>query len=163
MDYKDRPPSPLLLENHIHYCRALGGNSTTVNDHIRKILQACGWLVELAPKLDDEVDDYQRQVNFLLVMLTVHNKDYLWPDFARWDSLRVMPLVNRIKYNPKLKKQLAEMFGTKEEETRFLFRKYLAEVAKRGLDRYWWNSVGPDDLLTEEERRAEAEKGKQQV
>jgi len=164
VDYRDRPPCPLLLERHIHYCRALGGSSTTVNDHIRKILESFGWLAELAPKLGAEVGDFQRQVNFLLVMLTVHSKDYLWPDCARWDSLRVRPLVNRIKYDPKLKKQLGEMFGTKEDKTRQIFMKYLSEIKSRGLGHeYWWESIGPEDLLTEEERRAEEEKRKQQA
>ena len=157
---RDDPPQPLIVYKHIHYCDALGGNSIKVNDHIRKILGSFSWMPELAPKLEGKVDNLQCQVNFLLVMLTRHYGDYLWPDFGRWNRWRIMPLINKIKYDNGFREQLGEMFQEKPEEIRELLRKYLKEIKKRGLGNYPWDSTEVSDLLSEQEKQAEEGKGK---
>lgn len=157
---RDYPPQPLIVYKHIHYCDALGGDSTKVNDHIREILSSFSWIPELAPKLDEKVDNFQRQVNFLLVMLTNHYGDYLWPDFGRWDAWKVIPLIKKIKYDTGFRTQLATMFCVKSEEIRVLFMKYLRQVQERGLGKYIWQSVRVPHLMTEEERQAKEEKRK---
>jgi len=155
---RDNPPRPLIFYNHIYYCDALGGYSTKVNDHIREVLKSFSWLTELAPKIKNRIDDFQLQVNFLLVMLTQKYGDGLWADFARWYAQRVIPLVNKIKYNVGFRQQLAQMFETKEGEIKRLFMDYLNIVRKRGLDNYWWESITADDFLTEEERKVQQQK-----
>lgn len=152
---RDGPPQPLVSYKHIHYCDALGGNSKKVNDHIRQVLSSFPWLPELAPKLRGKVDNSQRQVNFLLVMLTRHHEEYLWPDFARWGRWTIMPLINRIKHYAGFRKQLGEMFEVDSEEIPRLFMRYLEEIKKRGRGPEFWDSIEISDLLTEEERRAE--------
>lgn len=159
---RDFPPQPLVFYKNIYYCDALGGHSAKINDHIRDMLESWTWLPELAPSLGGQIDNVQRQVNFLLTILMEHHGVGLWPDFGRWEGWRVMPFIRKIKYDEGFKKQLAEMFDLKADEIRKAFVKYLAQAQKRGLDNYSWNSVEPQDLLTEEERRAEDKKGEQQ-
>ncbi len=146
---RNDPPQPLIFYKHIHYCDALGGNSQKVNDHIRKILGSFSWMAELAPKLEGKMDNLQIQVNFLLVMLTRHYGDHLWPDFGRWYKSRTMPLINKIKYDNEFREQLGEMFQEKPEEISELFRKYLMEAKKKGFGRGLWNSIEISDLLSE--------------
>lgn len=152
---RDDPPEPLIVYKHIYYCNALGGHSTKVNDHIGKILSSLSWMPELAPKLEGEMDNLRSQVNFLLVMLTRHWDYHLWPDFGRWDKFRVMPLINKIKYDNGFREQLGEMFQEKPEKIRELLREYLKEIKKGEVSGYDWNSIGISDLLTEQEKQAE--------
>lgn len=149
---RDNPPRCLVCYKHIHYCDALGGNSTKVNDHIRGVLKSFSWLSELAPKIKNRIFDFQLQINFLLVMLTEKQDDRLWPDFARWDAQRIIPLANKIKYEIGFRQQLALMFEVEEVEISKLFMNYLDAVKKRGLDNYWWESIVASDFLTKEER-----------
>ena len=155
---RDNPPQPLVTYKNIHYCKALGGYSSKVNDHIRDVLSNFSWMPELVPKLEGQVANFQSRVNFLLVMLAEHHDDTLWPDFARWDAWRITPLTRRIKYDVEFRRQVAELFGTQEKEIRVLFMNYLAQAQRRGLDKYFWLSVSSSDFLTEEEIRAGQEK-----
>ena len=78
----DHAPAPLVEYHYIHYTRALGGYSTTVNEHVREFIRLQDWLVELAPMIEGKTDDYQLQANFLLSMMYEHAGDSLWPDYA---------------------------------------------------------------------------------
>lgn len=149
----DSPPHSLIFYNYIHYCDAFGSYSDKVNDHIRKVLKNSSWLSELAPKLSIKINDFQLQANFLLVMLTEKFGDRLWADFARWPALRIIPLVNKIKYDLNFRQQIAKMFEVKENEVKGLFMNYITKIMKKGIDNYWWESITPDDFLTAEERK----------
>lgn len=147
----NRPPQPLILYNDIHYCDALGGDSAKVNDHIREVLESYPWLTELVPKLDGKIKDFQLQVNFLLVMLTNHYGDILWHDFGRFYRYRIMPLIQKIKYDDDFRKQVATLFSEEENNIRPLLMKYLRGIKQEGVRPYIWNSIKLQDLLTEEE------------
>jgi hypothetical protein len=149
---RDKPPTPLFLYSDIYYCDALGGNATKVNDHTRQVISNLHWLSAIAPKVEGQVMEYQLQVNLLLVLLTIHNGGYLWPDFARMYPQRVRPLVNKIKYDTEFRLQVADLFSIKQESIGTTFKDYLIQVAKRGLDKYFWNSISSDDFLTEDEK-----------
>ena len=105
------PPIPIVQYRDIYYCDALGGNSPKVNDHLRQFLSSVSWLPALAPKLEGQVIDFQLQTNLLLVLLTIHNGESLWSDLARFYAQRVLPLVNKIKYKPEFRKQVANLFN----------------------------------------------------
>jgi hypothetical protein len=150
---RDNPPVPLILYRDIHYCDALGGYSSNVNDHIRQVLSNFPWLLAIAPKLENKITEFQLQANLVLVLLTMHYGEHLWPDFARWYAQRVRPLVNKIKYKMEFRLQVADLFGIKQENIGITFRNYLEEAAKRGLDNYFWESISPEDFLTEEEKK----------
>jgi hypothetical protein len=151
---RDAPPTPLLLYEDVHYCDSLGGYSTTVNDHIRQALNNMSWISAIAPKVEGQVTEYQLQANLLLVLLFNHNGQYLWPDFARWYPQRVRSLVNKTKYNTEFRLQMADLFDIKQETIGATFSKYLNKAAERGLDRYIWHSIDPDEFFTDEEKKA---------
>ncbi|HYA93852.1 MAG TPA: hypothetical protein VEK32_20355 [Thermodesulfobacteriota bacterium] len=77
----------------------------------------------------------------------------MWSDFARFYAQRVLPLVNKIKYKPEFRKQVANLFNIKENQIGPLFKGYLAQVAERGLGNYFWDSISPDDFLTGEDKK----------
>lgn len=149
---RDNPPTPLLLYLEIHYCDALGGSSTTVNDHIRQVLSDLPWLPAMAPKLEDLITEFQLQANLLLVLLVIAHGERLWPDFARWYPQRVRPVVNRTKYKTEFRNQVADLFGLKQEDIGKRFQEYLSIASSRGLDNYVWSSISPDEFLTKNEK-----------
>lgn len=117
-NYFDLPPMTLLENNKVHFTRALTGHATKVNDHIREYLKSQDWLFEFAPKAEGKIENYQLQANFLLVILTEHIGEQLWPDFARFYPERIMPLVKKILYNSNIRQQLAKIMNVKEDEVR---------------------------------------------
>ena len=152
-DEQNYSPKSLFEYKHIYYSDALGGYSTALNDHIRQFLKSLSWLLNIAPRLRNKIDEYQLQVNLLLVLFTVKSGDYLWPDFARWYAKRVMPFVNMIKYDDTFQKQISDMFNISKDELGSTFSKYLSVLQERGLDRYHWQSIYPDDFLIDVEKR----------
>jgi len=155
----DYPPRLLIHHREIYYCDAFGGDSTKVNDHIMKVLKSFSWLTELAPKIEGPITNLQLQVNFLLVMLTYGYGNRLWPDFGRYYAIRIIPLIQKIKYDVNFRKQIADIFEVKEEEIRNLLMKCLIEAQQIGLGGYHWSSIRASDLLTEEEKRNQQESG----
>jgi len=154
-DHPDRfedPPMNLLSYSHIHYTRALTGYATKVNEHVREYLKSQEWLFDLAPSLEGATDDYQLQANFLLSMLTEHSQDHLWPDYARFYGERIIPFAKKLIYDRETREQIGKMMGLKENEVLPKFRQYMQQQQKRGLDRYWWESIREDYFLTEEEK-----------
>lgn len=166
-DLQDRNTAPQLLVWHyyIHYCDALGGSADKVCDHIREFLKSFSWLEEIAPRLDNNLDDFQIQANYLLVTLTNHYKRPFWPDFGRWYGARIMPFIRQIKYDDYVSKQIATMFGVKEVD----LRKHLIEILNQDTRNnlgggYFWHSIDGSDFLTEEElRKIDEERRKRQV
>jgi len=149
----DRPPTALKIDYHIYYSDAVGGYATKVNDHVRDIMKQLNWLSAIAPKIEGKVDDYQLQANFLLTMIMKLQEEHMWPDFGRFYSERIFPLIQMIKYDTDFKKQIADLLGTKQEIVIETIRKIITDLRNKGLDgTYFWQSIRPDDLLTQEER-----------
>jgi hypothetical protein len=148
-------PQPLSHYTHIHYCGALGGYGSKVADHIRSLLESYDWLPELSPKIEGKVIDHQHQINFILGMLARNRNDRFWPDFGRFYSSRIMPLVNKIKYDKDFQKQLASLFNVKPEEIRQVVIKNFEKIRDEEFGGgYFWQSIGVQALFTQEELEA---------
>ena len=167
-DYSERDTSPrmLICYNYIHYCRALGGTGTKVNDHIREVLKSYQWLKELAPKVEDKTDDFQLQTNFLLTLLAKRHSRSIWADFGRWYPARVLPLIQKLKYDREMRVKLSALFDVKETEIRDKISELFSKVGREefGGSGMFWDSVEPEDFLTIEEKekiREEKEKSSQ--
>lgn len=157
--YEDssKKPRTLLTHYYVHYCDALGGAATKVGDHIREVLKTYSWISALTPKIEGKIEDYQLQVNFLLVMKLYQEGEQLYPDFGRFYSNRVKPLANKITYDETFQKQLALWFGMDIEKARQFVINTLGAVIKTGLGGgYFWMSIEPKELLTEEEIKQQA-------
>lgn len=160
---RDNGPEMLICYNHIHYCRALGGTATKVNDHIREVLKSYQWIKELAPKTEDKTDDFQLQANFLLTFLAKKNNRSIWADFGRWYPNRIMPLVQKIKYDDEMRAKIASLFDVENTEIRDVISELFSKVGREefGGGGMFWESIEPEDLLTNEEKeklRQEKEK-----
>ncbi len=158
-DNNEDEPLSLFLYNHIHYCDALGGYATKVADHVRSLLKSYVWLPELSPRLEDKIVDYQLQINFLIAMLLKSRNERFWPDFGRFYANRIKPLIDKLKYDQDLQKQLARLFGVKQEDIRQViitnFNKIKQEEFGGG---YFWESVQVQAFYTREEIEAEKKK-----
>lgn len=142
----------LFLQKKIYYCDALGGKSTSVNDHIRDLMKNYSWLTDLAPELDGATDDYQLQINLLLALLFYQNGDTLWPDFGRWYAYRLKSLVNKIKYDNGFRKQIALIFNIPDDQVCSTFNKLLTSIRENGLGSgYIWESLIGSEFLVNEE------------
>lgn len=149
---REGPPLPLYAYNEIYYCDALGGNASKVGDHIREMLKSYEWLSELAPRIEGKTDDYQLQMNFLLVMLLMKNDVMLYADFGRYYGNRLKPLINKIKYDKDFRIKLSRLFDLKEEEIRPLLIKQMEKVERSGVGNgFFWMSVDTEDFMTPEE------------
>lgn len=151
-DDRDQPPVNILEYNQPHYTQALTGDSIKVNEHVREFLRKQNWLSELVPLLLGKTDEYQLQANFLLSMLSAHVSVRFWPDFARYDALRIMPFVRTLIYNQTVRGEVANLIGISENEVLPKFRSYISKMETQGLGKYWWNSISQEDLMTKEER-----------
>ena len=150
---RDVAPYEFLHYNNIFFCRALSGYSNKVHDHIREVLKSFEWLPELVPSIEGKVEDLQHQTNLLLSVWMSLKGNRMWPDFARFYARRVMPFVKKIKHDESFRKKIAVLVDIKEAEVRNGFMEKVGEYRKRGLGGdYWWDSIGPDAFLTEEER-----------
>jgi len=153
-NYIDYPPVTLLNYNHYHYTRALTGNSSKVNDHVREYLKNQTWLTEFAPSIEEKTLEFQLQANFLLTMLTEHIGDNLWPDFGRFYSERVTPFTKKLTYNKEVRTQIGNILNIKESEVCPKFQQYIEEVRKRPLGGHmFWESVTQAHLMTPDERK----------
>ncbi|MFA5124284.1 MAG: caspase family protein [Patescibacteria group bacterium] len=152
-NYFDQPPMSFLEDNHFHYTRALTGHSTKVNEYIREYLKNQDWLIELVPKMDGKIENFQFQANFLLVVLSEHNGEPLWADFGRYYGERIMPFVKKILFDKNIRIQLAGLMNLQETEVRLKLIEYITTIQKRGLNNYWWESINPAHLMTDEEKK----------
>lgn len=149
---RDLPPKPLLGQNYIYFCDALGGHSDKVHNHIREILLSFKWLPELVPSIDEKAEDFQHQACLLLSVCMKSEGYNMWPDFARFYASRVLPFVKKIKYNNDFRKKIGLILEKKENEVIKVFVDGLAQFQTGGLSSYWWESVTSEDFLTKEER-----------
>lgn len=153
---EDQPPQPLFMARHIHYCDALGGYATKVNDHVRELLQSYTWIPELAPRAEGRVLDLQLQVNFLLSLLLVHHGDRLWTDFGRFYGHQLRkPLLQKLLYDEQFVGGVAELFALKPSDLLPRLRELLDYIRRewsRGSG-YHWDSIDPEDLMRPEDRR----------
>jgi hypothetical protein len=85
-------------------------------------------------------------------MLVEHSQDRLWPDYARFYRERIIPFTRKLLYDKEIREQIGKMMGIKEDELLPKLRQYMAEQRRRGLDRYWWQSITEDYLMTAKER-----------
>jgi len=158
-DNNEGEPLPLYLYNHIHYCDALGGSASKVGDHIRTLLDTYIWLPELSPRLEEKIINYQLQVNFIISMLIQSQNERFWPDFGRFYSNRIKPLIDKLKYDQDFQKQLAILFNVKPEEVRQViisnFSKIKREEFRGGL---FWESIRVESFYTREEIEAAKKK-----
>ncbi len=158
-DNNEGEPLPLYLYNHIHYCDALGGSASKVGDHIRSLLDTYIWLPELSPRLEGKIIDYQLQVNFIISMLIQSQNERFWPDFGRFYSNRIKPLIDKLKYDLDFQKQLALMFGTKPEEVRKNIISNFIKIKQEEFGGgFWWQSVGVQAFLYTRRNRSREEK-----
>ena len=146
-------PSPLYLYNSVHYSESLGGYATKASDHVSDVIGGYAWLQKLLPKLAGKDMDARLQVNFLLTMQATAHNIQMWPDFARYRAIRILPLTARLKFDEALVAQVAELLDVKPEELRIKLFEYLTTVSKRGLDSYFWESINPINVLTESEKK----------
>lgn len=146
-------PTKIFMHEGIFYCDALGGNSTIVNEHLREVLKSYQWLTDLVPRLEGKIEDFQLQLNFILVILSVLNDGRLWAEFGRFDPSRIMPLIQKLKYNISFSEQLANLWGVDKGKAREAAIKAFKEVTEqwRTGGRHWWESINVEDFLTEEE------------
>jgi hypothetical protein len=151
---RDNKPEMLIYHTYIHYCRALGGTATKVNDHVREVLKSYKWIKELAPKAENKTDDLQLQVNFLLTILAKKYNRSIWADFGRWYSHRIMPLIQKLKYDEEMRTKIASLFDVKDTEIRDLISQLFSKVGREefGGGGMFWESIEPEDLLTIEEK-----------
>jgi len=152
----DGEPLPIFAHNHIHYCDALGGYATKVADHVREVLKSYNWMPELLPRLKDDPTNYQLQVNLLLSMLLSKYGIRLWPDFGRFYSSRVKSIAVKVKYDSEFRRQLAALFEEKPDQIRQVLIDNMTKVRNEGLGGagFFWESIGPQAFLTEEEIKA---------
>lgn len=162
IDYNNPPQSFFTIEG-VFYCDGLGGNSTTVHDHMRELFKSYDWLVNLVPELEDKTDDFEIQTNFLRVILSVLNKGRLWADFARFYASRIMPLVHKIKYDLPFQSQLSILLGVEKEEVRKTVNQVFEKIESdwTGGGRFWWQSIDLEDLYTKEELEEKEKQSKQ--
>lgn len=151
--YADHPPRQLSSIRSIHYTSALGGYASKIHDHVREYLGSLEWLTQIAPRLEGKIHDMQLQTNFIITALYEHNGNPIWPDFGRWEKIRILPLIRKIKYKSGFRKSIAAMLSVDDEKVCSLLSEYVVNMRKRGLDRYWWNSIDGSELLPEEEKQ----------
>lgn len=152
-------PLPLFMYNHVHYCDALGGYATKVADHIRSLFDTYTWLIELSPRLEGKVTDYQLQTNFILGMLIQNRNERFWPDFGRFYSNRIKPLIDKIKYDKSFQKQLSILFGVKPEDIRQVIITNFSKIKRDEFGGgYFWQSISVQAFYTQEEIEAAKKK-----
>ena len=140
---RGKSPARLISRDEIHYSKALGGYSTKVNDHIRDSIVKSNWLTKIEPRIIDHEINTQLQVNFLIVMKTL-GQDNIWPDFARFYANRIIPLLNKIKFNPEFGEQVSSFLEVKKENLIDEIGSRIERLEKRGLDQHRWQSVTSD-------------------
>ena len=131
---------------------------------MRELFKTYDWLKGLSPDINGQIDDYELQTNFLMVVVSVLNGGRLWADFARYYASRVMPLIYKIKYDTVFQSQLAALFNVKKEEVRSTVLKAFKHIEEEwtGGGAYWWMSINENDLYTREELEAK-EKGNKEA
>lgn len=146
-------PIPLRELRGIHYCSALGGNADKIGDHVRSFIDNNKWLEQLLPRTKGKLTEYQLQVNYLLSIEAILRKDRLWPDFGRFYQARIRPLIDQLKYDAKLIKQVADFLAVPAPELRKKMHFALQEIGGKGLfGHYFWESISPTSVLTNKER-----------
>lgn len=146
LDYS-KPPKRLVLHYDIFYADALEGNALKVHAHLRQYLGAnLEWLKLISPRLNtaEKLEIGAHQANYLL---TVHNQIYgerMYADFARYGGHLLMPLINKILYNPLTRKQISKLFGTSEAELNKLMREKTESIAQDFQRSHYWDSISPE-------------------
>lgn len=159
-DNNEGEPLFLFQYNHIHYCDALGGYATKVNDHVRSLLESYIWLPELSPRLEGKIINYQLQVNFILSMLIQSENGRFWPDFGRFYSNRIKILIDKLKYDQDFQKQLAALFSVKSDDVRKVIISNFSKIKREEFGGgYFWVSIRLESFYTKEEIEAEKKGG----
>lgn len=162
--YDIEPPTMCSLY-HNHYTSALGGYANKVADYIRGGLSKMDWVKKVHPRLDSsDFESLMLQANFVLVLVHVHSGFRAWPDFARFYGTRILPLVERIKYDSSYEKAFADLLGIEQKDVRKKLIEHVQQLRRDGLGgEYWWNSIEADDFLTKKEidAREEARRAKE--
>lgn len=150
--YDDEPPTMLSMY-HVHYADALTGNANKVADYMRQGLKTMDWLKKIHPRLDvEDTDNLQLRANFVLVLTRVHYGSRAYADFGRFYSTRVLPIVERIKYDTEFAKSFANLLNLEPKDLRTKLMQHIGEIIKAGIGSgFWYNSIEPDDFLTRRE------------
>ncbi|MFA7708297.1 MAG: caspase family protein, partial [Candidatus Pacearchaeota archaeon] len=152
----DREPPNMISLYHTHYADALTGHADKVADYIRKSLNGMGWLKKIHPRLNVEnMDDLQIQANFIIVILRKKTGYHSWPDFGRFYSSRVYPIIEKIKYDESFEKSFADLLAIEPKDLKPELNKIIDKLYSDGLGSgYWWNSISGEDFLTTKELQA---------
>lgn len=161
MRYDSEPPTMLNMY-HVHYADALTGNANKVADYIRQGLKTMDWLKKIHPRLNiEDTDDLQLRANLVLVLTRVHYGSRAYADFGRFYSTRVLPIIERIKYDSEFSRSFADLLGVDPKDLRTQLMKHIGDIAKAGMGSgFWYNSIEPNDFLTKKElnEREEAQR-----
>jgi hypothetical protein len=153
--YDSEPPTMVSMY-HTHYADSLTGYADKAADYVRKALSSMDWLKRVHPRLD--VEDFETlfaQANFLLVVLRLQNNYHAWPDFGRFYSSRLMPFVEKIKYDDAFSKAFAEFLGVGQKDLRRKLKEHVETAKKNGLGSYWWDSIRGNEFLKTGESESE--------
>jgi hypothetical protein len=152
MRYDSEPPTMLDMY-HIHYADALTGNANKVADYIRQGLKTMDWLKKIHPRLNiEDTDDLQIRANLVLVLTRVRYGRRAYADFGRFYSTRVLPIVERIKYDTEFSNSFSNLLGVEPKDLRNKLMQNIGDIAKAGMGSgFWYNSIEPGDFLTKKE------------
>lgn len=141
-------PRALVKHYYVHYCDALGSYANKVSEHITKFfIQHSKWLNEITPKVKTNLNDLILQANLLIVLYTLHNGEYLWPNFARYFSNRLIPFLHLYKYDDEFRKQIIFLFNSSETDIDTKIKEYMDSLVNKGIGNYTWDSIHPEDFF----------------
>lgn len=149
----DSEPPTMAAMYHTHYADALTGHADKVSDYVRQVFKEMEWITEVHPRITlDDIEDLQIQANFVLSVTRHKFGQHGWPDFGRFYGTRILPMIEKLKYDPTFASSFAQLLSVKDNDLRNELIVIIDKMNSNGLGAgYWWNSIDGDDLMTKKE------------
>ncbi len=136
------PPEKLVDYEGLHYADSLGRNAKTVFDHVFGFFGQQKWLYELLGIDKASLQSLVLQANLCLCAAKTDSTGPIYSAYNNYDITKVMPFVDEIHYNQKIRKAILPIFHKrlKEQEIAEVFANAVEKMNDFGRD-HWWGHI----------------------